>query len=203
MKLAEIKLLLINKVSESNHSQSDKNKLYEFIGDANEIQTKQLLLFGTMQESINEQQEAIINEMFESDEVQQKLQEGVVKTVLGMWLMTPAGWALWRLINSTFSKNKRKCGTFAIGKARDLCLLRAKMTKYSKLINLAKKEMGNCGQLKKPEKVEKCKQKASTKIGQWQEEIKELQERIKDLRGGERPQSQSPSLNVNVNRSGS
>jgi hypothetical protein len=180
MELLEIKMILADRVCESDLSDKDKVKLITYLENANELQTKHLLLNGTMVDHVSEKDAVQINLLFESDAVQKKLQEGVLKTVFGMFLLSPPGWVVYRGVRAMFSKASRKCGALSIGSQRDLCLLRAKVQKFEKLINLVKREMKNCSQAKNPDK---CKQSGRDKLEKWESELKMVKGRISDIRG--------------------
>jgi hypothetical protein len=162
-------------VTESELSKSAKLQLLNWLQkEASEAQIKAFLLDGKITK-LDEQAEEIVNERFELN----KLNEGLLKTVFGMFLLSPPGWVAYRAIRGAFSKASRKCGVFSSGRARDMCLIRAKMTKYNKLINLIKRQMKNCSKSKNPEK---CKEKGQAKIEKWTEDLRELQGRIEDLK---------------------
>jgi hypothetical protein len=104
MELLEIKMILADRVCESDLSDKDKVKLITYLENANELQTKHLLLNGTMVDHVSEKDAVQINLLFESDAVQKKLQEGVLKTVFGMFLLSPPGWVVYRGVRAMFSR---------------------------------------------------------------------------------------------------
>lgn len=164
-------------VTESQLSKASKLQILNWLQkEASEAQIKAFLLDGKIVK-LDEQAEEIVNERFEVH----TLNEGWAKTIFGVFLLSPAGWLMYRTIRGIFSKASRKCGMFSVGKQRDMCLLRAKITKYNKLVNLIKREMKNCDKSKNPEK---CKAKGQAKIENWMEEIKELEGRLKDYQKG-------------------
>lgn len=197
LSLNDLKIMLAYKVSESNLSKADKQNMINFIKEANEHQIKHMFLTGRMARTISSTAIRENNRLFESREVQHALSEGLLKTIFGMFLLNPAGWAMYRLIRATFSKNSRKCGAFSIGKQRDLCLIRAKITKFEKLINLVKSQMVNCKESKNPEK---CKAAGMRKIENWKSDIRELQARLQDIKGEPKQPKQGPSVNINVRK---
>lgn len=176
MKLAELKMILVTKVSESDMSVDDKNTLFKFIESANDLQTKHLLLFGTMTESVTEKKAEQINEMYKSDEIQTRLQEGVLKTLFGMFLIGPGGWAVYRAIRAAVSEKSKRCGAFAIGRERDVCLMKVKEEEARKMAALLQKEMKNCKEAKNPQK---CMEVGKKKIQKYQDRAKKYQDAIK------------------------
>lgn len=174
-------------VGESKLSKQAKIQMINFIkSEATDAQIKALLMDGNIVQ-LDEQAEEIVNARFELH----PLNEGVFKSLFGMFMLTPAGWIIYRLIRATFSKASRKCGALSIGKIRDLCLLRAKLTKYQKLIRLINSQMKNCSKAKNPEK---CTAKGKEKIAGWNEDIKEVMARIKDV------QASGPQFKVKVDK---
>jgi len=175
MDLTNLMIIAGDIVTESKLSNQAKLQLLTWLeNEATEPQLKAFLMDGQIVH-LDEQAAEIVNARFETH----PLNEGLLKTIFGMFLLSPPGWALYRVIRAAFSKNSRKCGTLAIGKTRDMCLVRAKMTKAEKMIGLVSREMKNCSQSKNPPK---CKAKGEEKLRKWKGELKELQGRLDDLK---------------------
>lgn len=162
-------------VTESKLSKQAKTQMINFIQkEATDAQVKALLMDGNIVQ-LDEQAEEIVNSRFELH----PLNEGALRSIFGMFLLTPVGWIAYRTIRGVFQKASRKCGILAVGKTREICMLRVKATKAEKLVNLFKKEMKNCSKAKNPAK---CKAVGQKKIDKWTAEVKELQGRIQDMK---------------------
>jgi len=181
--LKEYKIFAGNMIVESDNTKEVKNQLLDFIKSASDPQVKNFILNGTVMENVKKDKLKDINEQFEKAYIE----EGVLKSIFGMFLLSPPGWVMYRAIRATFSKASRKCGALSIGKIRDICLLRCKVTKYQKLIRLITGQMKNCTSSKNPSK---CKQKGADKLGKWKEELGEVLARIKDV------QSSGPKVRI-------
>lgn len=177
----QLRLLAGSVIVESKLSKPAKQQLLAFIKeDATDAQVKALLMDGKIVK-LDEQAEQIVNERFEAHH----LNEGALKSLFGMFLLTPVGWVAWRAIKAMVSKGQRKCGVLSIGKSRDMCLLRVKAAGIQKKISIIKSNMGNCAKAKNPEK---CKASGEKQLRKLQEELQLLQGRIGDMKGGDAAQ---------------
>ncbi len=182
----ELKLYSIEVIKESNLSNKDKLFLLKELQKSDYHRTMEFLNKGQMYfGDLNESKKQLIEEEFlknedlnESIYRQLYLTEGWGKTILGMILLTPVGWVIWRLMKATFSSAQRKCGVLSIGKARDLCLLRAKLQK----LELKKKAIlrNDCKNASNPTKCQNAVQEELDKIDS---KIDFMKGRIQDLSG--------------------
>jgi len=170
--LKEYKIFAGNMIIESDNTKELKIQLLNFIKSATEPQVKNFILNGTVMESIKEDKVKVINEQFEKAYVE----EGVLKTILGMILLTPSGWAIWRMLGAALNQAKVKCGVFSAGSKRDLCLAAAYRDTEQKRIALLKKESSNCKQSKNPDK---CMKKINNIIAKSQKKIQKYQTTLK------------------------
>jgi len=176
MNTVDLKILAGAVIVECKLDKQSKGQLLEWIqNEASKVDVMGFLLDGRVQhfEGYSEQ---IVVDRFEAHE----LSEGWGKTILGMFILSPVGWVAYRLIRAVFSKSSRKCGVLSIGKPRDLCFIRVKMTKAEKLLSLFKRELANCSKSKNPDK---CKAKGSAQIDKYSAELRQLQARIQDMKG--------------------
>jgi hypothetical protein len=177
MNTKQLKIVAGAIVTESNVDKQSKLQILNWIQhEASEVDVMAFLMDGKIQH-IKEEAEQVVRDRFATN----KLSEGVGRTILGMFLLSPVGWAAYRLIRSMFSKASRKCGTFSIGKQRDICLVRVKLQRAEKMLALFKKEISNCSKAKNPEK---CKSKGQQQIDKWSSESNFLKGRIKDIQAG-------------------
>jgi len=170
--LNEYKIFAGNMIVESDNTKELKIQLLNFVKDAAEPQVKNFILNGTVMENIKEKDITNINEQFEEVYVQ----EGVFKSILGIILLTPGGWIVWRSIGAAMNQAKNKCGVLAIGSKRDICLTAVYMNAEKKRIALLQKESGNCKQSKNPEK---CMKKIKDVIAKSQKKIQKYQLKMK------------------------
>ena len=175
----QLRLLAGEIIVESEMTKASKLQLLNFIKeDATDAQVKALLMDGKIVQ-LDEQAEEIVNDRFNSHPIQKTLvNEGVLKSIFGMFLLTPAGWIAWRAIKALFSKGERRCGVLAIGKTRDLCMLRLKLTIAKRKLQIISSNLSNCSNAKNPAK---CKTAGQTKMAKFNDEISMLNGRLKDM----------------------
>jgi len=179
--LNEYKIFAGNMIVESDNTKELKIQLLDFIQNATAPQVKNFILNGTVMENIKE--DKVINEQFEKAYIQ----EGMLKTIMGIILLSPGGWAIWRMLGAMMNKSKSKCGVLAIGSKRDLCLATAYIDIEKKRIAMLQKESKNCNQSKNPQKcVAKIKDiiaKSQKKIQKYQLKLKKAMMKGKDVAG--------------------
>jgi len=172
----DLRILAGEIVVESKLSKPAKLQLLNFIKEqATDSQTKALLLDGDIIK-LDEESEKIINQRFEVSEIGKHLNEGGFKTIFGMFLLGPYGWAAYRAIRAFANEKSRKCGTFGIGRTRDVCLWKLRAEEATKMAALIAKEMKNCSQSKNPDK---CKKAGQAKIMKYQAKAKQQMDKIK------------------------
>jgi hypothetical protein len=181
--LKSYKIFAGNMIVESDNAKELKVQLLNFIKSATEPQVKNFILNGTVMENIKEKDITNINEQFEKAYIQ----EGILKTILGVILLTPGGWAIWRMLGAMMNKSKAKCGVIAIGSKRDLCLATSYMDIEKKRIAMLQKESKNCKQAKNPEKcmgkIKDIITKSQKKIQKYQLTLKKATMKGKDVAG--------------------
>lgn len=105
--------------------------------------------------------------------------EGYLRTFLGMSLFTPAGWVLWRLINSKFDKCYKHCGTLDFGPRRDACMLICRIDRLEGEIKSLQKNKSNCKDLRKPDK---CKNKIDKAIKRRKDLLNKYKRKLIELK---------------------
>lgn len=171
----ELRLFAASIVAESKLSKEARLQLLTFIQfEATIPQVKALLLDGKIV-SLDKQAIAVVNDRFDNSQVGTYVKEGAFRTILGMFLLTPVGWAKYRAIRATFSEKSRRCGAFAIGKVRDICMAKVTIETANNSIALLKSEAKNCSQAKNPAG---CKQSLKNGIAKNQEKIKKAQQKV-------------------------
>jgi hypothetical protein len=166
-------------IAESGMSKQAKLQLLNFVKEeASDSQVKALLMDGKIVD-LDEQAEEIVNDRFKNHPVRKNMvSEATFKSLFGMFLLSPSGWVAWRAIKAMVSKENRKCGVLAIGKPRDICMLRVKQMAAKRKIDIIKSNMDNCKNSKKPEK---CLAAGKKKLAKFQDEYNMLGDRISDL----------------------
>ena len=165
--LREYKIFAGNMIVESDNTKELKMQLLNFVKDAAEPQVKNFILNGTVVESIKEKDIVIINEQFE---------EVINEVVLGLAILGASLWGVWRGLGAAASKDKAKCGVFAIGSKRALCLATAGINTEKKKIGILQKASANCKTDKNPQK---CMLKIKAMILKSQNTIKNHQAKLK------------------------
>jgi len=158
----QLRIMAANIVVESKLSKAAKLQMLNFIKeDATDAQIKALLMDGRIVQ-LDEQAEEIVNERFAASDVSNILvQEGTMKTILGMILLSPPGWIIYRSLKAMAAERQRRCGVLAIGKARDACLVAADLEIGKRTIALLKSSVKNCAKSPDPDK---CKAKIASEI---------------------------------------
>lgn len=105
------------------------------------------------------------------------LNEGVGKSILGMMILSPPGWVLYRAARSLFSKKSRVCGTLSIGAKRDNCMVKYEIMALQKEVNAYKIFQKECSKQKDPGK---CKVKFQNKIDTLNQQIEAKKESFSD-----------------------
>ena len=149
-----------------NMSKNAKHQMLEFIQhEATDTQIKGLLLDGKVISNIDKQTEKVLNMRFENSIIGKKLtlQEGTFKSILGMILLSPGGWLLWRTLKAALIEKQRRCGVIGVGAKRDACLQAAQIEISTKTIALLKKESVNCSESKNPKKCQEAVKKEIAK----------------------------------------
>jgi len=177
-KLNELKIMLLNKIKESKISKADRLKLVEYIDNADMVQTKHLLLYGTMTENITPLRERQMEALYESKEVQTKLQElGVIgstlSSVFGMGL-----WQTWRFLASQYSDAQKMCGTFKISNDRNACIAKARINFATKRIQLLKQTLPRCD---KNSNKEKCQKTIKYQLAKQEAKLEKQREKLDKL----------------------
>jgi hypothetical protein len=159
-----LKLFAATVVVESKLSKVAKKQMLSFIkNEATVPQIKALLMDGKIVQ-LDAQAEEIVHERFKKFHLtEDAIVEGTFKTILGMILLTPIGWAYWRGIKAAFSEKQRRCGMLGIGAKRDACLLAATAEMSKRTIELLKKESKNCAHSKSPDKCKAAIEKQIAK----------------------------------------
>ena len=122
MNTVELKILAGQIVVESKLTKSAKLQLLNWLKtEASESQVKAFLLDGDIV-ILDEQAEEIVNARFKSSKIFQEIESGTVKTILGIVLAGPLGWAIYRWAKSKLNECSKNCGTFEIGSARNSCM---------------------------------------------------------------------------------
>jgi hypothetical protein len=173
METNTLKILAGDIVTSSTMSKSAKLQLLNWLqNEATEVQVKALLLDGKMVIDLDEQAEEIVNARFE----QHQLNEGGWKTLFGVFMIGPAGWAIYRGIRALVSEKSRRCGVLGIGRERDVCLWKVRGEEAKKMAGLIQKNMVNCKSSKNPEK---CKSKGFEQVKKHTEKYKKYMMKIK------------------------
>lgn len=103
---------------------------------------------------------------------------GITATLLGTTL-----WASWRTVEAAFSKAKRKCGVFTIGKKRERCIAEVKSQMLNEKIKILNKSKKQCPQKAKEDRkltIKRCKEMFKKAVEQLKLEIKILNVRKGD-----------------------
>jgi len=159
-------------VTESKLSKGAKTQLLNFIqNEATDVQVKALLLDGRIISEVDSQTEEIINARFKNS----RLNEGTLKSILGIVLLTPGGWIMWRGLKAALSEKQRRCGVLGIGAKRDACLLAAQAEISKRTIKVLQDAAKNCGASKDPAK---CKAKIAEEIKKNQMKIAKAQQKL-------------------------
>jgi len=151
----QLRLVAADIVVSSEMTKAAKLQMLNFIKeDASDAQVKALLMDGKIVQ-LDEQAEEIVNERFK----QSPLNEGGYKTILGFFLLSPGGWAMYRGVRAAIDEKNRRCGVLAIGRVRDICLWKVRAEESQKLAAVFKRELKNCAKAKNPEKCRKSGEK--------------------------------------------
>ena len=171
MDTKHLKIMAGTIVIESKLSKAAKLQMINFLEkEATDAQVKALLMDGKIV-ALDEQAEEIVNARFKNH----SLNEGVFKTLFGMFLLSPGGWVAYRAIRAAISEKSRRCGAFGIGKVRDICLAKVKALDATKMAGLISREMKNCAQAKNPAK---CKAAGQKKIASLQAQAAKYNKKI-------------------------
>jgi len=104
-----------------------------------------------------------------------EIEKGTIRTFLG-----PLGflgiWPIYRSIRALASEKSRRCGAFAIGYERYICLSKVKIEENKKLIEFIKNTMKKCSETKNEKKCQKEGLKAIKKL---ENNIKKHEDKIK------------------------
>jgi len=115
------------------------------------------------------------------------LREGVGKSVGAMLALSillkpilgPALWAVYRGLRAAFSERSRRCGAFAIGSARDYCMVLVKIEHLAKTIKILQRGKEECKKRKNPQK---CVQAIDKSILKTMNKLKKAQEKARLLK---------------------
>lgn len=122
MNTVELKILAGQIVVESKLTKSSKIQLLNWLKtEASECQVKSFLLDGEII-YLDEQAEQIVDARFNNSKRIQEMESGTAKTILGIVLAGPLGWAIYRWAKGQLNSCSKKCGTFAIGSERNSCM---------------------------------------------------------------------------------
>ena len=172
----QLRLLAGEIIVESDMSKSSKIQLLNFIKeDATDAQVKALLMDGKIVK-LDEQAEEIVNDRFD----QHKLNEGAIRSIAGMILVGPVFWAGYRAVRAAMSDKSKRCGVLAIGKVRDVCMLKVKAEENKKLMELAQKALAACNQHPKPDK---CKIKNQQAVLKYKTKLQKALQKIQNYAG--------------------
>ena len=139
-------------IVESKLSKPARIQLLNFIqNEASKSQVKALLMDGEIV-NLDEQAEEIVNIRFEQHPVSKRVNEGGYRSIAGILLIWPSGWALYRAIRAAFDAKSKRCGVFAIGMERDVCLWKLRAEEQKQMIALVNKAKAKCSQQKNPAK---------------------------------------------------
>ena len=177
----DLKIFCGKVIVDSKLSKQAKLQLLNYVQhEADETQLKLFLLDGKIDRVTEDDAVEIINDRFESSNV---LQEGLLKSIFGIVLLSPGGWLLWRGLKAALNDANSKCGVFGIGSERDACLLKAKLQNEQKKIAALQKNA--CGQSKNPAACKKAVatqvQKAQMKIKKYQGKLQKIQNKGKGM----------------------
>jgi len=90
-----------------------------------------------------------------------------------------AFWTAYRGLGAAFSKAKKECGTFKIGKKRKLCMLQVNIRETDKKIALIKQKAATvCSTAKDPEK---CKEKMKAMVAKLEEKKSRYMNKLKEM----------------------
>jgi len=172
----DLRVIAANIVVESQLSKAAKLQMLNFIKeDASDAQIKALLMDGKIVH-LDEQAAEIVNERFAVHSLnEQFIKEGTLKTILGMILLSPPGWVIYRSLKAMAAERQRRCGVLAIGKSRDACLVAADVEVAKRTIALLKSSVKNCSQSPKPDK---CKAKIASEIKKSEQKIAKAKARL-------------------------
>jgi carbamoylphosphate synthase large subunit len=108
-------------VFDSKMSAKAKMQIFNWLKEADSAQMKAFLLDGKIVE-LDEQAIEVVNDRFKTSEMMQEMESGTAKTILGIVLAGPVGWAIYRWAKGELNACSKKCGTFAIGSERNSCM---------------------------------------------------------------------------------
>jgi len=117
----ELKLAASQLVFDSKMSAKAKMQIFNWLKEANEPEIKAFLLDGKIVQ-LDEQATDVVNDRFKASTLMQELESGTAKTILGIVLAGPIGWAIYRWAKGELNACSKKCGTFAIGHDRNVCM---------------------------------------------------------------------------------
>lgn len=172
----QLRIIAAAMIVESKLSKASKQQLLNFIKEeATDSQVKALLMDGKIVK-LDEQAGEIVNDRFKNHPINETIiQEGGWKTLAGVFLLGPAGWALYRAIRAMVDKKSRQCGIIAIGRERDVCLWKLRAEENQKLAQLINSNLKNCKSSKNPEK---CMNKGKELVRKYNEKAKKYMDRI-------------------------
>jgi hypothetical protein len=192
--LMELKIVLINRIRESKMTKDEKMTLAKYLKEANEIQTKHLLLYGTMVERVSPLKEQQIRTMYESKQVQEILiqekekyrefESGIKKFIkygivaiagmpFGVILPLAIHW-LYRKATDTCVK---KCGGLseATPKCKAVCYMNVSKAMVAKL----QQQLGQLGKIENEKKRARLEKKIKKEMAKWQERVKTYEDRVR------------------------
>jgi len=172
----ELKILAGSIVIESDFSKSAKKQLINFLETANIYQVKAFLMDGEIVGNLDDNSKSIIDSRFDfRNDLQQ---EGTLRSIMGMMILNPVGWAAYRVIRAAIDSKSARCGALAIGFKRDHCMLMVKKLDAQKTINLLRSQAKNCEQTKNPSK---CKAQVNKGISKLQKKIADIDSRSRKM----------------------
>jgi len=172
-------------VTVSEMDSDTKLQLLNFLEGASDYQIKTFLLDVEMvKDTTNEFAKSIVDTRFEISALPTKvkqfqesyIEESIPKSILGIALVGPGGWLMYRTIRAAFDEKSKKCGVYGVGRVRDVCLWKARADKHKKLANLLKKAKSNCSKHKDPSA---CVSKLNAQIAKEKMKYKNQMEKIK------------------------
>lgn len=168
----QLSIICAGTIIESNLPKESKLQMLTFIKEeASETQLKTLLMDSKIVSNIDEITEEIINDRFENF-----LAEGIFRTILGVVLLSPPGWAIYRSILASMSEKNRRCGILGVGKTRDLCKKKVSALGARQMAGLLKKSLANCKDARNPEK---CTKGTQDKIKKFEGKAKKIEDKLR------------------------